>query len=267
MEEPNQQHDIPQEVRHEIKAKVQSESRFRAASKKLFKLIKCNPIKSLIIFFTAIILFQIAFLPYGDIRELKTKNPGETAFMREFADRAKKEHRPFLKKQNWIMFKSIPQDAIDAVVVAEDGTFWRHEGFDWFEFKESIEKNFEEGRAARGASTITQQLVKNLYLSPSKNPLRKLKEWILTWYIEQQLSKSRILEIYLNVIEWGDGVYGIGAASQYYFDKPATDLNRDECTRLAAIIPSPRKHRADVDSKYVLRRSQLILERMEARGM
>jgi len=231
------------------------------------QLLKRNPIKSSVILFVAIILLQIIFLPYGDVKQLKTKNPGETAFMREYAARAKKENRPFHKKQNWISLKSIPQDAVDAVIVSEDGTFWWHEGFDWFEFKESIERNFEEGRAARGASTITQQLVKNLYLSSSKNPLRKLKEWILTWYMEQQLSKSRILEIYFNVIEWGDGVYGIEAASRYYFDKSASDLNRDECTRLAAIIPSPRKHRADVDSQYVLRRSKLILERMEARGM
>jgi monofunctional glycosyltransferase len=246
---------------------VQPASRLRIAAGKLIQFLKRNPIKSIVILFVVIILHQIIFLPYGDVRQLKTKNPGETAFMREYAARAKKENRPFHRKQNWISFKSIPQDAVDAVVVAEDGTFWWHDGFDWFEFKESIEKNFEEGRAARGASTITQQLVKNLYLSSSKNPLRKLKEWILTWYMEQQLNKSRILEIYLNVIEWGDGIYGIDAASQYYFDKSASDLNRDECTRLAAIIPSPRKHRADVDSQYVLRRSKLIIERMEARGM
>jgi monofunctional glycosyltransferase len=246
---------------------VQPASRLRTAATEFIQLLKRNTIKSSVILFVVIILLQIIFLPYGDVKQLKTKNPGETAFMREYAARTKKENRPFRKKQNWVSLKSIPQDAIDAVVVSEDGTFWWHDGFDWFEFKESIERNFEEGRAARGASTITQQLVKNLYLSSSKNPLRKLKEWILTWYMEQQLSKSRILEIYFNVIEWGDGVYGIEAASQYYFDKPASDLNRDECTRLAAIIPSPRKHRADVDSKYVLRRSKLILDRMEARGM
>ena len=246
---------------------VQPASRLRIVATEFIQLLKRSPLKSLVILLVVIILLQIIFLPYGDVKQLKTKNPGETAFMREYADRAKKENRPFRKKQNWISIKSIPQDAVDAVVVAEDGTFWWHGGFDWFEFKESVERNFEEGRAARGASTITQQLVKNLYLSSSKNPLRKLKEWILTWYMEQQLSKSRILEIYFNVIEWGDGVYGIEAASQYYFDKPAFDLNRDECTRLAAIIPSPRKHRADVDSKYVLRRSKLILDRMEARGM
>jgi monofunctional glycosyltransferase len=233
----------------------------------LIQSVKRNPIKSFLILIFSIIILQIIFLPYGEIRQLRMKNPGETAFMREHAALAATEKRPFHKKQNWISLKSIPQDAIDAVIVAEDGTFWSHSGFDWFEFKESIERNFEEGRAVRGASTITQQLVKNLYLSSSKNPLRKLKEWILTWYIEEELSKYRILEIYFNVIEWGDGVYGIEAASQYYFDKSASGLTREECTRLAAIIPSPRKHRADVDSKYVLRRSKLILERMEARGM
>jgi monofunctional glycosyltransferase len=234
---------------------------------KFFQLIKRNPIKSLLIFFLVVVVFQILLLPYNNIRQLKTKNAGETAFMREQAATAKEENREFHKMQYWISLRSIPQDAIDAVIVSEDGTFWTHNGFDWFEFRESIERNFEEGRAVRGASTITQQLVKNLYLSSSKNPLRKLKEWILTWYMEQQLGKSRILEIYFNVIEWGDGVYGIEAASRYYFDKTAANLSREECARLAAIIPSPRKHRADVDSKYVLRRSKLILERMEARGM
>ena len=237
------------------------------AAAKSLRLVTRNPIKSLVIVFLCILILQIFFLPYRSIRQLKTTNAGETAFMREQAADAKKINHPFHKMQIWIPLQSIPKDAIDAVIVSEDGTFWSHNGFDWFEFKESVERNFEEGRAVRGASTITQQLVKNLFLSSSKNPLRKLKEWILTWYMEQQLSKSRILEIYFNVIEWGDGVYGIEAASRFYFDKSAPDLNREECARLAAIIPSPRKHRADVDSKYVLRRTNLILERMEARGM
>jgi len=247
----------------------QSEPTFRkdAAATKYIQLIKHNPIKSLFIFFLGVIILQILFLPYYNISQLKTINAGETAFMREQAENAKAQNRPFHKMQNWIPLRSIPKDAINAVIVSEDGTFWSHNGFDWFEFRESIERNFEEGRAVRGASTITQQLVKNLYLSSSKNPLRKFKEWILTWYMEQQLRKSRILEIYFNVIEWGNGVYGIEAASRYYFDKSASNLTREECARLAAIIPSPRKHRADVDSKYVLRRSKLILERMEARGM
>jgi monofunctional biosynthetic peptidoglycan transglycosylase len=233
--------------------------------------MKKSPLKLFLILLAIIallvVLIQIVFLPYDDVRKLRTRNPGETAFMREHAEQAKEENHRFRKFQRWIPYADIPRTAINAVIVSEDGTFWSHDGFDWFEFKESIERNFEEGRAVRGASTITQQLVKNLFLSSSKNPLRKLKEWVLTWYMEKQLRKSRILEIYLNVIEWGDGVYGIEAASQYYFDKSAWELNREECVRLAAIIPSPRKHRADVDSKYVIRRSKLILERMEARGM
>jgi len=196
MEEMNQQ-PVHQTT---VPPEVQPPSRLRLAAVEFIRLLKRNPLKSAFTLFAAIILLQIIFLPYGEVKQLKTKNPGETAFMRENADRAKNEKRPFHKKQNWISLKSVPQDAIDAVVVAEDGTFWSHGGFDWFEFKESVERNFEEGRAARGASTITQQLVKNLYLSSSKNPLRKLKEWILTWYMEQQLSKSRILELYFNVI-------------------------------------------------------------------
>jgi monofunctional biosynthetic peptidoglycan transglycosylase len=169
--------------------------------------------------------------------------------------------------QRWIPLGRISKDAVNAVIVAEDGTFWSHGGFDWFEFRESIEKNIKEGRAARGASTITQQLVKNLFLSSSKSPLRKVREWILTWYTEQSLSKSRILELYLNLIEWGRGIYGIEAASQHYFGKSASELNRDEAARLAAIIPSPRRFRADQESRYVARRSRIILERLSARGL
>ncbi len=241
--------------------------RVRRALQIALRWVKANPIKSLLIAFAAFVIIELVTLPYGDIALLRYKNPSETAFMRERAENLRERGRRVRKMHYWIPLNSIPRDAIDAVVVAEDGTFWSHEGFDWFEFRESFERNLEEGRAARGASTITQQLVKNLYLSSSKNILRKLKEWVLTMYMERVLSKSRILEIYLNVIEWGNNVYGIEAASRYYFNKSASALSREECARLAAIIPSPRRHRADDDSRYVQRRSQLILDRMEARGM
>jgi monofunctional glycosyltransferase len=241
--------------------------RAKSIARQLLHRSKKHPIKAFFITLGIIIVLQFLLLPYGNVRDLKTKNPGETAFMKAAAERAKDEGKPFHLVQHWVSLKSIPQDAVDAVVVAEDGTFWQNEGFDWYEFRESVEKNWEEGKAARGASTITQQLVKNLYLSSSKNPLRKLKEWALTWYMSQQLSKSRIIELYLNVIEWGNGVYGIEAASRVYFGKPASALSREECARLAATIPSPLRHRADMDTKYVLRRSKIILERMNARGM
>jgi len=213
------------------------------------------------------IVLEILTLPFGDVRRLKTANPSETAFMREHEEQAIAEGKHFRKIQRWIAFSAIPKDAINAVIISEDGTFWAHSGFDWFEFRESIERNLKEGRAARGASTITQQLVKNLYLSSSKNPLRKLKEWVLTWYIERTLSKQRILELYLNVIEWGWGIYGIEAASQQYFGKSATSLSREESARLAAVIPNPRRYRVDKETRYLERRTQLILNRMAAQGL
>jgi len=228
--------------------------------------VRRHKILAVVGFVVLLVFGQIAALPYGDVRRLRTANPTETAFMKEHESLAREKGRRFRKMQHWIPLRQIPRDAVNAVIVAEDGTFWSHEGFDWYEFRESVERNLEEGRAARGASTITQQLVKNLFLSSSKNPLRKVKEWVLTWYAETVLTKSRILELYLNVIEWGDGVYGIEAASQYYFDKSASVLTREEGARLAAIIPSPRRHRADVDSRYVIRRSEMILDRMAARG-
>lgn len=237
------------------------------ATKRVWALARKRPFATAVIMLFSVLAIQLAVLPYGEVRKLKTMNPGPTAFMREHEAVAKEKGRRFRKMQHWVPFKQIPKDVVNAVVVAEDGTFWSHNGFDWYEFKESVERNLEEGRAVRGASTISQQLIKNLFLSSSKNPLRKVKEWILTWYMEQQLGKTRILEIYLNVIEWGEGVYGVEAASQFYFDKSAAALSRDESARLAAIIPSPRRHRADVDSRYVIRRSQLVLERMIARGM
>lgn len=229
--------------------------------------VRKNKIKSIIAFLVIVCSFAVLPLPFGEIDDLNKANPGVTAFMREHEGVARSKGRAFYRFQKWIPYDRIPKYVTDAIVVAEDGTFWSHSGFDWFELKESLRRNFSEGRAARGASTITQQLVKNLFLSSSKNPLRKLREWILTFSMERTLTKSRILEIYLNVIEWGDGVYGIEAASQLYFNKSASDLTRDEATRLAAIIPSPKRHGANEDSQYVARRAQVILQRMKARGM
>ncbi len=212
------------------------------------------------------LLIEFLTLPFGDVLRLKTVNPRETAFMRLHAEQARERQQRFRKSQHWVPLRDVPRHVVNAVIVAEDGTFWRHEGFDWYEFKESVERNLSEGRPARGASTITQQLVKNLYLSASKSPLRKLKEWVLTWWMEQNLSKARILEIYLNVIEWGPGVYGVEAAAQYHFGISCSELSREQAARLAAVIPRPRRYRASSDAAYVVRFSHIILQRMEARG-
>ena len=222
--------------------------------------IPAHKVLSILAVFSLWIVIEFGTLPYGDIARLKTANPGETAFMREHREEAEQEGKPFRKMQRWVPLSRISKDAMNAVIVAEDGTFWTHGGFDWFEFRESIERNMKEGRVARGASTITQQLVKNLYLSSSKNPLRKLKEWVLTWYMEQKLSKSRILE-------WGRGIYGVEAASQEYFGISASMLSREEAARLAAVIPNPRRYRVDKETRYLEQRTQLILSRMAARGL
>ncbi len=259
MEIEEQQSNIPEQVQI---CPEENKSKFLV----LWNWIRSHPVAVAFVIIGIWLCLEIVLLPFGDIRSLRKSNPKETAFMREHAERAKKEGKVFRKKQIWVPLNSISQDLREAVIVAEDGTFWSHEGFDWYEFKESLERDFEEGKAVRGASTISQQLVKNLYLSSSKNPIRKLKEWILTWYMERVLSKQRILELYLNVIEWGNGIYGAEAASRYYFGKSAAELTKEEAARLAAVIPNPRRYKANSDSRYVLRRSTLILNRMSARG-
>jgi monofunctional biosynthetic peptidoglycan transglycosylase len=240
--------------------------RLKEIGRAVLRWIKAHKVASIGLLILLWIVVEIGTLPFGAVVRLKKTNPSTTALMNERREQEREEGKPFRVRQHWVSLGAIPKDLVNAVVVAEDGTFWTHEGFDWYEFRESVERDIKEGRAARGASTITQQLVKNLFLSSSKNPLRKLKEWVLTWYMERELGKSRILELYLNLIEWGNGVYGIEAASQYYFGKPASQLSREESARLAAIIPSPRRYRADGDSRYVERRANIILDRMAARG-
>ena len=246
----------------EVEPSLNSES-FVQRFLRFVKIHKWKILVGAVVLYTGI---EFSTLPLGDLERLKKENPKETAFMRFAAEAASNNKKQFQKTQAWVPLRSIPTHTVNAVIVAEDGTFWSHEGFDWFEFKESLWKNIKEFRFARGASTITQQLVKNLYLSPSKDPMRKLKEWILTWKMERTLNKSRILEIYLNVIEWGDGIYGIEAAAWHYFGKSASELTREESARLAAVIPNPKRYRANSDSRTVLRRTSIILARMEARG-
>ncbi len=240
--------------------------RVKVLLRRILRHVKENKWKTVFALVGLLLFLEIVTLPFGEIEKLKLENPAETVFMREHAEIAKERGRRFRRIQQWVPLSHIPKETINAIIVAEDGAFWSHGGFDWFEFRESILRNIREFRFVRGASTITQQLVKNLYLSSSKDPVRKLREWILTWEIENTLSKSRILELYLNVIEWGDGIYGIGAATQQYFHKPVSELTREESARLAAVIPNPKRYRADSDSRFVLHRTKLILNRMEARG-
>lgn len=220
-----------------------------------------------LLFLLALIIGELATIPWLGVARLRTQNPGETALMRQRAAEAQAGGKTYRITQRWIPLSRIPRHVVDAIIVAEDGTFFSHGGIDWFEVRESLEKDIEEGRAARGASTITQQVAKNLFLSTSKDPVRKLKEVIITFLLENELAKERILEIYLNIIEWGPGVFGVEAASEAYFGTGVENLSLDQAARLAAVIPSPLRHRPDGDGRYVLRRREIVLGRMAARSM
>lgn len=204
---------------------------------------------------------------YPDVSKLKAQNPRKTSFM-EYRER---EWRMLGKKvqiqKQWVPLGRISPYLVKAVIIAEDDKFWRHEGFDVEGIQKAIEKDVKQGKWKAGGSTISQQLAKNLYLTPARNPIRKLKEAIITWRIERAVSKKRILELYLNVAEWGEGIFGAEAASRHHFGKAAISLDPLEAARLAAVLPNPRKYAANGDSRYVERRAQLIYSIMVRRGI
>ena len=205
-----------------------------------------------------------AYLSLPDVRPLKTTNPSSTAFIDLRAREAKSKGQPVRRAQRWVGYNRISPELKRAVLVAEDAAFWDHEGVDLEQLQESLETDWARGRWLRGGSTITQQLAKNLYLSPSKNPLRKLRELIIARRLEAELKKSRILELYLNEIEWGDGIYGVEAAARTYFHKSATELDSNEAALLAAAIINPRLLNPARPTARLIRRQQLILRRMGA---
>ncbi|MGQ0735588.1 MAG: monofunctional biosynthetic peptidoglycan transglycosylase [Acidobacteriota bacterium] len=203
-----------------------------------------------------------AYLTLPDVRGLARTNPKTTAFMELRVREAEAGGRTFIIRHRWVPYAQISSHLRRAVLVAEDSAFFDHEGIDLSELKVSLERNWEEGRFTRGASTITQQLAKNLYLSPSRNPIRKLKELLITRRLEAALTKRRILELYLNLIEWGDGVFGAEAAARAYFGKSAATLSPEESALLAGAIINPRVHSPRQPTARLRRRQAIILKRM-----
>ncbi|HXU08986.1 MAG TPA: monofunctional biosynthetic peptidoglycan transglycosylase [Blastocatellia bacterium] len=185
----------------------------------------------------------------------KSSNPATTAMMDQRAAEVRARGEEPRRFQTWVPYDRISRNLTKAVLAGEDSRFFDHGGFDWEEMQKALEKDWNEGRFSRGASTISQQLAKNLFLSTSKNPFRKLHEAVITKEMEWILGKRRILEIYLNVIEWGDGVYGAEAAARTYFNTSAAALSADQAAFLSAIIPSPNgafnpsKHRGRVERR------------------
>jgi monofunctional biosynthetic peptidoglycan transglycosylase len=202
------------------------------------------------------------YLSLPDVRPLRTENPRTTAFMELRAREAEQAGKKPRKVQRWVAYERISPFLKRAVIVSEDAAFFSHEGVDLDELEKSFEESWQKGTRMRGGSTITQQLAKNLYLSPSRNPVRKLEEFLIARRLEAELSKRRIFELYLNVIEWGDGIWGAEAAAQAYYGKPASALGADESALLAASIINPRRYSPARPSKYLLRRQELIRQRM-----
>ena len=208
----------------------------------------------------AMLAFEWVTLP--DVRRLQGENPERTAFMRLRARQARaKGEEPRVVKQ-WVPYSRISGTLKRAVLVAEDSGFWEHEGIDLEAVQRAVEVNIEKREFALGASTITQQLAKNLYMSPSKNPIRKLRELWIARRLEIELPKARILELYLNSIEWGDGIYGAEAAARSYFGKPASALAPDEAALLAGSIINPRVYSPARPNRRLLARQRLIRGRM-----
>jgi monofunctional glycosyltransferase len=206
------------------------------------------------------------FLSLPDVSYLKTENPKNTALMEISLQQALQDKKKYRIKQEWVSFQNIPDLLKKAVRIAEDASFYAHEGVDFDELKESIKKNWEEGRYARGGSTITQQLAKNLFLSPRKSLLRKVKEYFIARRLEKELSKNRIFHLYLNLIQFGPDVFGVQAASKRYFDKPVSNLNLEEIVRLTSVIPRPMDQNPTKSTRWLNWRCRWILDKLRLYG-
>jgi monofunctional biosynthetic peptidoglycan transglycosylase len=190
-------------------------------------------------------------------------NPSSTAFMEAGLARLKAQKPDAELHHRWVPYERISIHLKRAVVAAEDSRFLTHQGFDWEGIETAVEKNLKRGRIVAGGSTISQQLAKNLFLSASRNPLRKLQEAAITVMLEQLWSKRRILEVYLNVIEWGNGIYGAEAAARHYYGIPAARLGPSQSAHLAAMIPNPRYYQTHRAARGLLKRQAIIERRMQ----
>ena len=189
-------------------------------------------------------------------------NPASTAFMEDRLDVIQEKKPDAELKHKWVDYKKISIHLKRAVIAAEDAKFLDHEGFDWEGIQKAYEKNLKKGKIVAGGSTISQQLAKNLFLSTKRTPWRKAEEAMITVMLENMLSKHRILEIYLNSIEWGNGVFGAEAAARHYFKTSASNLSPEQAAKLAVMIPNPRFYDQHSSTSYLYRRMATIEARM-----
>ncbi len=208
------------------------------------------------------LLYIIVQISLPDVSSLISENPSTTALIEQRKSEAQKAGRAFRPKYQWVSFQNIPDLLKRTIRISEDANFYFHNGIDFEELEESFKKNFEKGAFVRGGSTITQQLAKNLFLSTEKSIRRKIEEYFIAKELESTLTKQRIFHLYLNIIELGRGVFGVSAASQYYFHKPVINLTLEEIIRLTAVIPRPLTVRPTQDSRWILWRCRWITKKL-----
>jgi len=189
-------------------------------------------------------------------------NPSTSAFMETRLEVLQDKNPEAELRHRWVPYNRISPNLKRALIAAEDSKFLEHEGFDWEGIQKAYEKNLKKGKIVAGGSTISQQLAKNLFLSGSRTPWRKLEEAAITVMLERTMSKRRILEIYMNVIEWGDGVFGAEAAARHYFHTTAANLSAPQAAKLAAMVPNPRYYDKHREARGLQRRTGIILARM-----
>ena len=213
-----------------------------------------------LLFLAAVLAYQLWI--FGHVVYWNAYNPSSTAFMRDRLGSLRQKNPAATLRVRWVPYEQISQSLKRAVIAAEDGKFPEHEGFDFDAMQKAYQKNLQKGRVIAGGSTISQQLAKNLFLSGEKTPWRKLQEAVITFMLEKVMSKRRILEIYLNVIEWGNGVFGAEAATRYYYGVSASSLSAEQAARLAAMIPNPRFYDLNRNTPWLLKKTGVILRRM-----
>ena len=202
----------------------------------------------------------LIYLSLPDGADLLTQNPRTTALMVQRFREAKNSQTNLVIRQQWVSFDEIPKLLKHTIRVTEDAAFYQHRGVDLAELKAAIKKNWQKGKYVRGASTITQQLAKNLYLSTDKSVLRKIKEYLIARRLENRLGKKRIFELYLNLIEFGPGIFGVQAAAQNFFNKDVSRINLEEMVRLTAVIPKPLKETPTGNSSWINWKAGWILD-------
>lgn len=212
------------------------------------------------IFAVALACVQAWF--YAHVLWWNQHNPSATSFMQARLEQLRQKDRTARLKHQWLAYEAIPAHLKRAVVASEDAKFVGHEGFDWEAIQKAIEKNERKGKVVAGASTISQQLAKNLFLSGQRSWARKAQEAAITWMLESVMTKRRILELYLNVAEWGDGVFGAEAAARHHFGIPARSLTAQQAAWLAAILPSPLLYTRGQATAYLGERVAIIQGRM-----